>query len=35
VSNHVFALASKSSKVSSGKLLSVVTEKGQTSFTEI
>ncbi|GAB5592888.1 hypothetical protein Unana1_07788 [Umbelopsis nana] len=35
VSNQLFELASKSGKVTSGKLLSVVTENGKTAFTEI
>ncbi|CAO3662346.1 unnamed protein product [Umbelopsis vinacea] len=35
VSNRLFELATKSVKVTNGKLLSVTTEKGQTSFTEI
>ncbi|KAG2184479.1 hypothetical protein INT43_000388 [Umbelopsis isabellina] len=35
VSNHLFELATKSSNVTSGKLLSVVTKDGQTSFTEV
>ncbi|KAI9288523.1 hypothetical protein BC943DRAFT_287849 [Umbelopsis sp. AD052] len=35
VSDHLFALASKTAKITSGKLLSVTTEKGQTSYNEL
>ncbi|KAH8551231.1 dihydropteridine reductase-like protein [Umbelopsis sp. PMI_123] len=35
VSNYLLQLASKTTKITSGKLLSVITEKGQTTFKEL